>query len=357
MRLHTPGPVPIAAHIRAIGAQQVPYNRTKEFSDFTHEIVTGLKHVFQTEGQVALVTGSGTAAMEAAVLNFLGATDRALIINGGTFGQRWCDLCELHSVPYDEYLIPLGTDIDLAHLGELLSTNRSTALLVNAHETSTGHLYDIPSLGALARSREVFFLVDAISSICADPFSMDDWQVDAAVLSTQKALALPPGMAFVAMNSRAVSRLTAQKPSSLYFNLSKCLSNQLRGQTTYTPAIGLMLQLHQRLRDILEQSLPALIRQHQLRAESFRRSLAGLPYQVFPARSSNAITALSCAAHDASQVVEMLRLHHNIIAAPNTGQLESKVFRVAHMGDHEHYDSTYLTEALRSIAFSNARKN
>ncbi len=354
-RLFTPGPVPIEKHIRAIGEKQIPYNRTEEFSEFTHELLLGLKSVFQTQGAVALLTSSGTAAMEASVLNFLDSTDKALIINGGTFGQRWCALCDIHSISYDEYAVPLGAAVDLEQLDDLLANHQYTALLVNAHETSTGHLYDIQSMGDIARRHEIFFIVDAISTLCADPFFMDKWHVDVAILSSQKALALPPGLSFVAMNHRGITRLNGGTPNSLYFNLKDYLTNQERGQLPYTPAIGLMMQLHQRLLDIRQQTLPALVEVHKQRAESFRRGLGDLPFDILPARSSNAMTALSCIGLDAYAVVEELRIRYNIIAAPNSGHLKSKVFRIAHMGAQEDADVTSLITALKSIAVPSER--
>ena len=355
LKLFTPGPVPIEKHIRALGGQSLPYNRTESFSSFTQEILRGLKHVFQTEGSVALLTGSGTAAMEAAVLNFLNPGDKVLVINGGTFGQRWCDLCRIHSIPFDEYALPAGTDIDLAHLDDLLESRSFTALLINAHETSTGQLYDMQAIGQVARSHDVFFIADAISTICADLFFMDEWHVDVAVLSSQKALALPPGLSFVAMNERALDRLDRTTPRSLYFNIKDYLANQQRGQLPYTPAIGLMLQLHQRLLDIEERTLSALVTQHAQRAMTFRRALAGLPFSIFPSRSSNAMTALTCEGHDAIQVVETLRVHHHIVAAPNGGSLKSTVFRIAHMGAQRDADQAHLLTALESFAGTKAK--
>ena len=119
-RIFTPGPVPIDEHILSIGAQQPPYNRTGDFSLLTHEILSSLKHLFQTDGEVALLTGSGTLAMEAAVLNFLTPYDKVLIVNGGTFGQRWCDLCRIHSIPFREIKLDAGADLDLDQLKNIL---------------------------------------------------------------------------------------------------------------------------------------------------------------------------------------------------------------------------------------------
>jgi aspartate aminotransferase-like enzyme len=353
LRLFTPGPVPLAAHIRAIGAQQPPYNRTADFSEFTHELLDGLKYVFQTEGDVALLTASGTAGMEASVLNFLNGSDKALIINGGAFGQRWCDLCDMHCVPYDEVEVPLGADVELARLSDLLREGQYTALLVNAHETTTGHLYDIAALGRLARQHGMLFMVDAISSICADQFLMDEWHVDVAILSSHKALALPPGLAFVAMSDRASARLDRGPPKSLYFNLTEYLVNQRRGQLPYTPAIGIMLQLHQRLEDIRRETLANLVLTHKQRALSFRSQIEDLPFAVLPFRSSNAITALRCEGLDAVEVVQELRDLHQIVVASSGGDLKSKVIRIAHMGAQDDRDLQRLIFALRGISAAN----
>lgn len=348
--LFTPGPVPVDRHILAIGHEQPPYNRTVDFSALTHDILSGLKYVFQTEGSVALLTGSGTAAMEASILNFLCTTDKALIINGGTFGQRWCNLCDIHSISYDEYKVPPEKDVDLTFLDGLLSSNQYTALLVNAHETSTGYLYDIEAIGQTAHRYNVFFLVDAISTICADDFFMDKWHVDAAILSSQKALALPPGLSFVAMNDRAIKRLANRTPKSLYFNLQDYLVNQERGQLPYTPAIGIMIQLHRRLSDIQDQTLSALVLTHKKRAEAFRQTLDDLSFSILPKRSSNALTALLCDGFIATDIVEELHKQYNIIVAPNGGELKASVFRIAHMGAQNAAGAQRLDEALRAIA-------
>ncbi len=221
-------------------AKQPPYNRTDEFSHLTQEILCGHKYVFQTSGEVALLTGSGTLAMEAAVLNFLTPSDRVIIVNGGTFGQRWCDLCRIHTIPFREIELEAGADLDLDTLREICGEEEFTAFLINAHETSTGQLYDVEAIGKVLSDFGLFYIVDAISTICADPFQMDNWNVDVAILSSQKAIALPPGLSFVAMGPRAILRLSNSAPKTLYLYLQVYLTNQERGQLPYTPAIVLL---------------------------------------------------------------------------------------------------------------------
>lgn len=348
-KLFTPGPVAMEKHILTIGAQQPPYNRTDKFSEFTHEILNGLSYVFQTSAPVAILTGSGTAAMEAAVLNFLCPSDNVLIINGGTFGQRWCNLCKVHRIPFKEFTLGAGEDIDLERFKQRLNREKFTAILINAHETSTGQLYSIESISEISQTFGLFTIVDAISTICADQFLMDQWGVDVAILSSQKALALTPGLSFVAMGTRALARLKKAKPKTLYLNLQDYLTNQERGQLPYTPAINLLLQLHQRLRDIQATTLPHVILQHKKRATTFRHGIRDYPLQILSTRQSNAMTALLCENSNAIKIVQMLRDLYDIDVTPNGGDLAHRVFRVSHMGAQSNSDITELITGLKAV--------
>lgn len=353
--LFTPGPVPIPPHILALGSEQPPYNRTPEFSEFTQEILEGLEHVFQTQGSVALLTASGTAAMEAAVLNMLRSSDKALVVNGGTFGERWCQLCVIHSIPFEEIKLEPGRDLDLLQLQKKLSKGGFTALLINAHETSTGHLYDIDAIGKVAREYDLLFVVDAISAIGADPFFMDDWEVDVAILSSQKAMALPPGLSFVALGGRALAQLSRLAPKTLYLNLRHYFENQKRGQMPYTPAIGLLVQLRQRLEDIRSTGLMNMCLDHKNRALAFREAVKDLPFRALPDRPSNAVTALVCETVKAFELVERLRDDFGIEAAPSGGGLRDKLFRISHMGAQDDLEMKELVVGLKNIVGANAR--
>jgi aspartate aminotransferase-like enzyme len=298
---------------------------------------------------VALLTGSGTLAMEAAVLNFLTPSDKIIVVNGGTFGQRWCDLCRIHAVPFYEMKLKAGADLDLDRIREVCISESPTAFLINAHETSTGQLYDIEAVGKVVREYGLLFVVDAISTICADTFQMDDWNVDIAILSTQKAIALPPGLSFVALGPRAIPLLKNKTPRTLYLNLRDYLTNQERGQLPYTPAIGLLLQLHQRLQDIQQRTLPETVALHRQRSSNFREAIAGLPYRILPTRQSNAMTALICKEMDATQVVHRLQTHHAIEVAPSGGALKHKLIRISHMGDQSRSDEDLIVAALTEV--------
>lgn len=346
----TPGPVRISPKLKKILQQDLPYNRTADFSALTLEIIQNLKSVVQTQGDVVLFTASGTGAMEAAVLNFLHRQDHVLVLNGGTFGQRWLDLCHFHKIPCEEYKIEAGQQPDLSELEKFFRGGRFTAFLINAHETSTGALYPLEVIGKLTKQYGIFYVVDAIGSICCDPYFMDAWHIDVTVLSSQKGLALPPGLSFLAFNAKARERALNYQIQSYYFHVPTYLENQRRGQMPYTPAISLYLVLSERLREIKSRGMELEIQKHRGRALYFRDSIKNLPLEIFPSHPSSAVTALKCPGGiDAKRLVESLERNYQIYLAPNGGALGTKVFRVSHMGEQDEIDAARVIAALGEV--------
>jgi aspartate aminotransferase-like enzyme len=348
IRLFTPGPVTMSTRTLAIGASQLPYNRTEQFSQITFEIIKDLKYIFGTQGEVVIFAASGTGAMEAVFFNFLDQSDKVLIVNGGTFGQRWVDLCIQHEIPFEQINLVPGQPISLEDLDRTLSTQEYTTLLINAHETSTGMIYDTKAIGELTQKYGVFFVVDAISTICADIFMMDKWHVDVSLLSSQKALALPPGLSFLALNKKAKLKLETKTCQSYYFDIKVYLANQSRGQMPFTPVIGHFMMLQERLKDIKLHGIDFFVSRHSKLAEFFRKGLQGLPLSFLPNSPSNALTAISCSTDvDAFDLVTRLAEDFNCFVAPNGGDLKHRVFRVSHLGEQNKTDIDFLINALK----------
>ena len=334
----------------AIGALQLPYNRTEQFSQITFEIIKDLKYLFGTQGDVVIFSASGTGAMEAVIFNFLDQSDKVLIVNGGVFGQRWVDLCIQHKIPFEQIILDPGQPISLEALDYRLSSQGYSTLLINAHETSTGLIYDTKAIGKLTQKYGVFFVVDAISTICADIFMMDEWHVDVSLLSTQKALALPPGLSFLALNKKAKLRLETKTCQSYYFDIKVYLANQSRGQMPFTPVIGHFMMLQERLKDIKLHGIDFFVSRHSKLAEFFRKGLQGLPLSFLPNSPSNALTAISCSTDvDAFDLVTRLAEDFNCFVAPNGGDLKHRVFRVSHLGEQNKTDIDFLINALKDI--------
>jgi aspartate aminotransferase-like enzyme len=297
---------------------------------------------------VVIFAASGTGAMEAVFFNFLDQSDKVLIVNGGTFGQRWVDLCIQHEIPFEQINLVPGQPISLEDLDRTLSTQEYTTLLINAHETSTGMIYDTKAIGELTQKYGVFFVVDAISTICADIFMMDKWHVDVSLLSSQKALALPPGLSFLALNKKAKLKLETKTCQSYYFDIKVYLANQSRGQMPFTPVIGHFMMLQERLKDIKLHGIDFFVSRHSKLAEFFRKGLQGLPLSFLPNSPSNALTAISCSTDvDAFDLVKRLAAGFNCFVAPNGGDLKHRVFRVSHCGEQNETDIDFLINALK----------
>jgi aspartate aminotransferase-like enzyme len=353
MKLFTPGPVTLYEETRKILAYQLPYNRTSDFGELTLRIIDGLKELIDCDGEVVLLTCSGTGAMEASVLNFLCSKDEVLIINGGTFGERWARICDVHAIPYYNLSIPLGCNLDSSLLLNLLSENKFTAVLATSHETSTGQLFNINKIGRIAKQADTRFCVDAIGSICADQINMEDDHIDVLVFSSQKGLALPPGLAFVMFNEIAIKRMEKIASKSFYFNFRDYLINQRRGQMPFTPAISFFVALDQRINDLLSYGLQQTIDHTQSLATFFRSELfKRTEFKQFPENPSHAITAVECPSNiQANKLVDFLAREYRYFVAPNSGTLKEKVFRVAHLGNQNKNELESLIEAIISFNY------
>lgn len=241
----TVGPVMSSDAVREIGGEQVPYFRTPEFSEIMLENERLIKKFAKAEDQakVLFITGSGTASMEATVMNVFTPNDKVLIINGGSFGHRFVELCQIHDIPYDEINPAFGEDIS----EELLSPfdgKGYTGFLVNVHETSTGVHYNINLISEFCKRNNLFLVVDAISSFLADPFNMCELHADVMITGSQKALACPPGVSVIVLSNKAVERVNGNNVRSMYFDLKDALKNAQRGQTPFTPAVGILRQIN-----------------------------------------------------------------------------------------------------------------
>ena len=284
MKLFTVGPVEMYPFTLKTAAGQIPYFRTKEFSAMmleSEELLKKQMHAPDTS-RLVFLTASGTGAMEATVFNLFNKDDRLLIIDGGSFGHRFAQICELHGIPHDVLTLSFGESLTSERLEEYSGT-AYTGLLVNIHETSTGQLYDINMLSDFCRRKDMLLVVDAISSFLADDINAEKYSIDALITSSQKGLALGPGMSFVLLSERAIhDRIGRISPPSLYLDFSDHLKNQERGQTPFTPAVRVLYELNEMLRHIEYDEGGIENRLNTVRAEAewFRSQVRVLPLSL-----------------------------------------------------------------------------
>ena len=343
--IFTPGPVKMSDEILEVGAKQTPYFRNCEFSNVTYACEKGLLEMVNApEGsKVIFLTASGTAGMESVVMNLLNQDDNALVVNGGGFGGRFVDICATHDVPHYDFKV---SNTNLWDIAELAPKENFTSLIVNAHETSVGHLYSLDALGAYAKKNDMFFIVDAISMLVTDPIDMSAQNIDVIIASSQKGLALPPGLTMVILAPKALKKV--QEVKSLYFNFKDYLSNGERGQTPYTPAVTIMLQLQARLEQIARRGgVEQSIKRAGNMAEYFRESIKKLPLKAYTEFMPNAMTTLTPTdGKSAMDIVNALEDGYKVMVCPNGGAERDSIFRVSHMGDMTRAYTDVLINAL-----------
>lgn len=335
----------------AIGAEQVPYFRTAEFSATMKENEALMTQFTKApEGsRVVFITGSGTASMEATVMNVFTTADKVLVVNGGSFGHRFVQLCEIHDIPHTEIALEMGHKLTAEHLAPYEGQGY-TGFLVNLDETSTGVLYDINLISQFCHRNNIFLVVDSISSFLADPFNMQALGVDVMITGSQKALACPPGISIIVLAPQAVERVCSREVKSMYFNLKDALKNGERGQTPFTPAVGILRQINARLKEIEaaggveteNQRMAAL-------AADFREKIKDLPFTIVSQSLSNAVTPLHPHNVSAYDIFLKLKDEYHIWVCPNGGDMADKVFRVGHLGALTPADNTTLVAALNDL--------
>lgn len=340
----TVGPVQSSDAVRAIGAEQVPYFRTSEFSELMFENERLIRKFAKAsdDSKVVFLTSSGSGAMETAIMNCLGKRDKTLVINGGSFGQRFVELLELHEVPFSEIKLEAGKALKAEHLAEYEGKGY-TAFLVNKHETSTGVHYDMDLISDFCKRNGLFLIVDCISTFLADPFDMEGAGADIMITGSQKALACPPGVAVMVLSPDAIRRVNENKCVCQYFDLKIALKNAERGQTPWTCAVSILRQINARLREIdAVGGVESEIRRTSELASYFRDKLKeyDLPFEIVSESLSNAVTPLHPTTASAYDIFLKIKDEYGIWICPNGGNMKDTIFRVGHIGylHKEDYD-------------------
>ena len=347
----TVGPVMSSEEVLKIGGEQTPYFRNDEFSQIMLENEKLMKDFTYAEdnSRVVFITGSGTAAMEATVMNVFNDKDKVLIVNGGGFGQRFVDLCELHKIPCDEIKLGFGCDIKKETL-DSYSNKGYSGFLVNICETSSGVYYNLDLISDFCQKNDIFLVVDAISSFLANPLNMVEQKIDVVITGSQKALACPPGISIIVLSENALKRVEFNKCKCMYFDLQDALKNGERGQTPFTPAVSILIQINERLKEIKNQGgVESEIKRISNLAINFRSRINDLPFEIKTESLSNSVTAVYCKTGSAKEIVDKLKLDYNIWVNPNGGEFADKMFRVGHIGDLTIEDNDKLIDAFQDL--------
>lgn len=349
----TVGPVQSSEAVRAIGAEQVPYFRTTEFSELMLENERLIKKFAHTteDSKVVFMTCSGSGGMETAIMNTLTPSDKALVINGGSFGERFVELLTLHEIPFTEIKIEHGKALKPEHLAPYEGKGY-TAFLLQKHETSTGVHYDIDLVSEFCKRNNCFLIVDTISTFLCDPFDMAALEAGIMITGSQKALACPPGIAVMALAPSALERIEKTQCCCQYLDLKLALKNQERGQTPWTPAVGVLRQINVRLKEIdAAGGDKAEIERTAHLANYFRSKLKenNLPFEIISESLSNAVTPLHPTTASAYDIFLKIKDEYGMWICPNGGSMKDTVFRVGHIGALTTADYDKLIAAFKDL--------
>ncbi len=347
--LFAPGPTPVPTRTLLAMAQPILHHRAPEFEAVMAEVREGLKWLFQTKEEVLIFAASGTGAMEASVSNLLSPGDRALVVRGGNFGERWASICEAYGIATTNIDVEWGKAVRPAAVKAALDADPSIrAVYMTASETSTGVKHPTREIAELVRPREqTVLVVDAITALGVFDLPMDAWGIDVLVSGSQKALMLPPGLAFVGVSSKAWAFVERARLPRFYFDFRREKKAIVANQTAWTPAVSLVVGLRDSLAQLRAEGLEAVFARHALFARATREAMVALGLELYAESPSDAVTVVKGpGGMDTGKIVKHLRSKYGVTIIGGQGQAKGKVFRIATLGWADPFDVINVVAAV-----------
>jgi aspartate aminotransferase-like enzyme len=357
-RLFTPGPTPLLPAAQFAMAAADIHHRTPEFRALFQKVLAQLKVFVGTKNDVLLLSCSGTGAMEASVSNLTSPGDKVLVLTAGKFGERWVGLAKAFGCEPDVVTAPYGETFDLAAVKASLK-NEHKVVYLQATETSTAVRHDVEAIAGLVNKTDALLVVDGITGLGTTHLDVDGWGIDVLIGGSQKAVMIPPGLAYLSVSEKAWAAMEGAKNPRFYFDLRKERKNAVKGESAYTPAVALIAGLGAALDYIagqaggdLEKGRIALIDNAQVNAAATRAGLVALGFTLFaPTAPAAAATAVAVPeGMDSGAVVKALKSRFALVTANGQGEMQGKIFRVAHLGFFDYLDTVALLGAMEHIA-------
>ncbi len=333
--LLTPGPTPVPPGALKIMSEPIFHHRTPQYRKIFNKVSSELKDIFETKNDVFTFTSSGTGGMEASMVNFLSPGDTILAAHAGKFGERWVNIAKHYGICAIEVKAPYGQAIDPKSVEKTLKENPKIKAVYATHcETSTGVTHDLQPIAEIVSKTNSILVVDSISALAADPLSQDQWKVDVVVGGSQKALMLPPGLAFMSVSEKAWNLNKTAKCPRFYYDITLYKKALLDSDTPFTPALTLVIALEETLRLIKAKGFQNHLKETARLAEATRAGVRAIKLELFAkSHYSNALTAVKVPnGIDGEKLVKVMRDEKGVTMAGGQGEMKGKIFRMAHMG-------------------------
>jgi aspartate aminotransferase-like enzyme len=356
-RLFTPGPTPLLPAAQTAMASFTAHHRTADFRALFQRVLADMKEFIGTQNEVLVLACSGTGVMEASVSNLTSPGDKVLVLTAGKFGERWTGLAKAFGCKVEVFSAPYGETFSLHDIGAKL-TSDVRAVFVQATESSTGARHDIRGIAKIVRQHnDTLLIVDAITGLGTTHLDVDGWGVDVIIGGSQKALMMPPGLAYCGVSERAWKRMEATTSPRYYFDLRKERKSAAKGESAYTPATSLFAALGATLefiRDLgngdLAKGREALVDNAELCAEMTRAGAQALGLKLYAASPAAALTAIcSPDGLDSGKIVKEFRESFDAVVANGQGEMKGQLFRIAHIGYYDYLDTIGVLGALEHV--------
>jgi aspartate aminotransferase-like enzyme len=356
-RLFTPGPTPLLPAAQTAMASFTAHHRTADFRELFQRVLADMKEFIGTRNDVLVLACSGTGVMEASVSNLTSPGDKVLVLTAGKFGERWTELTKAFGCKVEVLSRPYGETFSLDDIQAKL-TSDIRAVYVQATESSTGVRHDVERIAKIVHAQDdTLLIVDAITGLGTTHLEVDSWGVDFIIGGSQKALMMPPGLAYCAVSERAWKRMETTTSPRFYFDLRKERKSAAKGESAYTPATSLFAALGAALDFIREmgngnlaQGGQELVRNAGLCAEMTRAGARALGLKLYASRPASALTAIASPdGVDAGVIVKEFRESFDAVVANGQGEMKGKLFRIAHIGYYDYLDTIGILAALEHV--------
>ncbi len=348
IRLFTPGPTMVPDDVLLEMARPIEHHRTGMYREMAKELHELLQYLFQTKAMCLTFTGSGTSAAEAAIVGCTPAGHKALVVRNGKFAERWAKVCETFGIDHQTLDIEWGFGATGDDVRKAMEADAKIDTIIVVHsETSTTALSDVEAIAKVTREKGAILIVDGITSVGALPVKMDEWGVDVYLTGSQKALMLPPGLAFAAVNDRAWERIDSGKTPTLYNDLKAYRKSMDTFDAPYTPAVSLVRGALCVLRKIKERGVESIWAETTLLANATRSATRALGMKVFATHPVDSVTAMVVPEGvDEGALRKTMRAKFGFQIAGGQGDLKGKIIRFSHMGFVDAFDTIGAIAAL-----------
>jgi len=356
-RLFTPGPTPLLPAAQTAMASFTAHHRTADFRALFQRVLADVKDFIGTHNDVLVLACSGTGVMEASVSNLTSPGDKILVLTAGKFGERWTGLAKAFGCNVDVLSVPYGETFSLDDIRTRLTPD-VRAVFVQATESSTGVRHDVEGISKIVRTQDdTLLVVDAITGLGTTHLDVDRWGIDLIIGGSQKALMIPPGLAYCAVSDRAWRRMDSTTSPRYYFDLRKERKSAAKGESAYTPATSLFAALGAALEFIrnmgngdLAQGREMLVNNAELCAEMTRAGATALGLKLYASAPAAALTAITSPdGLDSGKIVKEFRETFDAVVANGQGEMKGKLFRIAHIGYYDYLDTIGILAALEHV--------